>query len=426
MSVTSEELFAELSENFGAASEFDPFAHYAERRRAQPVMAGDIMAELGLPSFAGGGGTRPVYTLFRYADIVAALRDHKTFSSALWLDLFEPLAGRSILGMDGEEHRAWRSALLPVFTRKAVAEWTESIVVPTARDAVARLRASGDRRADLVDFAQRFPMRIIYEIIGLPGDEEIYERFQVLAVSTLIALAPQTDPSKADLAIRNFQRATEAAEQLRQMIAPIVAARRAEGATGKDLISNMIAADFGGGRLNDAQITDFIRGLLQAATDNTTRQFLNTTLLVLERPKEVRDAVRDDRSLLPAAMIEAERYDGPVALLTRITTRDTVVRDVKIPAGSGISLVVNSANRDEDAFTDPEVFDIRRNEATPLVFGLGRHACAGMNIARSEIQTVLEVMFDQLRNLRLDPDAPAPTIRGVHARAPERLPVVWD
>ena len=424
MPVGSEELFAELGENFGASAVRDPYALYAERRRTAPVTEGDVLAEFGLPSFAGAGGARPVYSVFRHADVVEGLRDHETFANRIWLDIFVPLAGRAILGMDGEEHRGWRGVLLPVFTRRAVESWTESVIRPAAQAGVAELRRAGNR-ANLVDFAQRFPMRMIYEIIGLPADRENYDHFQTLAIRLLIGLAPQSDPAKADLALRNFQRAIEAAQELYAMIMPVVASRRAEGATGADLISHMIRAEFEGGRLDDEQITNFVRTLLPAATDNTTRQFLNTATLLLERPA-VLDEVRADRSLLPGALAEGERFDGPVAVLTRITTREVEVAGVTIPQEAGVSFVINSANRDEQAHHEPEVFDIRRRGPTPLVWGLGRHVCPGMNLARSEIGCALEAMFDALPGLRLDPDLPAPEIVGMHARSPAALHVVWD
>ena len=72
------------------------------------------------------------------------------------------------------------------------------------------------------------------------------------------------------------------------------------------------------------------------------------------------------------------------------------------------------------------VFDIARKGRMPLQFGLGHHVCPGMNIARSEIGITLETMFDSLPGLRLDPDAPPPAIRGVHARGPAELHVIWD
>ena len=425
MTATTKELFAQLANTFGATTVEDPWELYARHRRDEPVSDHDVLTDFGLPSFASAGGARPVYSVFRYADVVGALRDHETFANSLWLDLFMPLAGRAILGMDGEEHRAWRGLLLPVFTRKAVGSWTETVIRPTAQRSVAELRDAGNS-AELLDFAQRFPVRMIYEIVGLPsGDDEAYDAFQRLAITLLIGLAPPAGEVDAEAAMARFQNAIAASAELLEMILPVVTACRADGAEGDDLISHMIRSEFEGGRLDDEQIANFIRTLLPAATENTTRQFLNCLTLLLQRP-QLLDAVGQDRSLLPGALAEGERFDGPVAVLSRIATRDVEVAGVAIPEGSGVALVVNSANRDEDAFADADTFEIHRKAGVPLVWGLGRHVCPGMNTARSEIAAALEAMLDQLPNLRLDPDAPPPVIRGVHARGPAALNVVWD
>jgi cytochrome P450 len=381
------------------------------------------MAEFGLPSFVSAGGTRPVFTVYRYDDVAAGLRDHETFASSLWLDLLGPITGRTVLGMDGEEHRRWRGLLLPVFSRKAVETWEETVVRPAARQAVAELRSRGNG-ADLIGFAQRFPIEVIYQILGLPVDDELYDHFETLALTMLLAFAPQADSSESGGA-DTLQAAIGAAAELGELIEPIVTARRSEGSTGDDLIGQLLRTEFEGRRLDDEQITSFVRSLLPAATDNTTRQLLITAALLLERPDALR-AVRDDRSLLPAATLEAERYDGPVAVLSRIATREVEVAGVTIPAGAGVSFAVNSANRDETVFVDPDRFDIGRAGPKPLTWGWGRHVCPAMNTGRSEIKVGIEALLDGLPGVRLDPDAEPPIIRGLHTRSPAGVHVVWN
>jgi cytochrome P450 len=421
---TSDEIFAELSDAFGATTIDDPWDVFAEKRRTTPVMEGDIMAEFGLPSFAGRGGERPVYSLFRYDDLTAALKAPSAFSSSIWLETFEPLAGRVILGLDGEEHRKWRGLLLPVFTRKAVESWEEAVVRPLAEQGLEELQDG--KRADLVKFAQRFPVRMIYAIIGLSDAEGDYERFQSLALQMMLGLSVESDPEKFDLMMERYQRAMKAAEDLWELVLPVVQKRRAEGADGDDLISHMINAEFEGGHLDDEQIAGFLRALLVAATENVTRMFLNTATLLLERP-ELLERVREDRSLLAPVTAEAERYESPIGILARITTRDVEVGDTTIPEGAAVILVMASGNRDESVFSDPDSFEPGREEAAKsLSFGAGRHSCPGMNIARAEITNALNVLLDKLPNLRLDPDAEAPRIVGVHARGPATLCVAWD
>lgn len=419
MPATGNELFAQMAAKWGATVVEDPYAFYAERREHAPVVDEDVLEHFGLPSYVSAGGTRPVFTAYRYEDVAAGLRDHETFASSLWLDLLGPITGRTILGLDGEEHRKWRGLLLPVFTRRAVEGWNETVVRPAAQRAVAELR-SGDRRADLVSFAQRYPIQVIYQVLGLSVEGDLYDHFESLSLTMLLAFAPETDGS-TDALVNAIAASTEMAEIVR----PIVTARRAEGATGDDLISQLLRAEFEGGRLDDEQITTFVRSLLPAATDNTTRQLLVTAALLLGHPEDM-EAIRADRSLLASATVEAERFDGPVAVLSRVTTREVEIAGVTIPEGAGVSFAVNSANRDERAFLDADRFDIRRRGRTPLTWGLGRHVCPAMNTGRSEIRIALETFLDELPGVRLDPDVAPPTITGVHARSTAALRVVWD
>jgi cytochrome P450 len=417
------ELFNELAVRFGATAVDDPYDFYARRRREEPVVAADLMVEFGLPSFISGGGTRPVFTVYRYADVAAGLRDQETFSSSLWLELLEPITGRSILGLDGDEHRRWRGLLLPVFTRAAVQAWEKRVIRQAADEGVARIKAQ-EGRADLVEFAQRFPLQVVYEIIGLPADEEVYEEFERMALTMLLAFAPEPESAELGSQEEVFLAAIAASAELYEMIKPIVVSTRAGGADGDDLISQLIRSEFEGRRLDDDAVTGFIRSLLPAATDNTTRQLLISATLLLERP-EVLEEIRQDRSLLPAALVETERFDGPVAVLSRITTREVEVAGVTIPAGAGVSFAINSANRDGDAFPDPDVLDIRRQGERPLVWGLGRHVCPAMNTGRAEIRVGIEALLDELSDLRLDSDADPPQIRGLHTRSPATLNVAW-
>jgi cytochrome P450 len=405
----------------GAVAVEDPYEFYAQRRRDEPVVNEDLMLHFGMPSYIGYGpdGPRPVYSVYRYEDVAAGLRDHETFVSSLWLDLLGPITGRSILGLDGEEHRRWRGLLLPVFTRRAVESWNERFVRPAAVRGVRKLREYGDR-ADLTAFAQSYPLEVIYQVLGLPLDEEVYDAFERMSLTMLLAYAPETDGSTTAM-----ENAVAASNELFEMLLPIVSARRAKAEDGDDLVSQLLRAEFEGRRLDDEQITTFVRSLLPAATDNTSRQLLVTAALLFERPDDLA-AIREDRSLLANAAIEAERYDGPVAALSRIASRDVELGGVTIPAGAGVSFAINSANRDERVFDDPDHFDIRRQGVKPLTFGLGRHVCPALNTGRAEIKIAMDAILDELPGVRLDTDAPPPTIVGVHARSPLSLNLTWD
>jgi cytochrome P450 len=427
MSVTSDDVFAELSLELGAKLVGDPYPIFAERRRETPVMVGDIMSEFGLPAMAASlDGSRSMFTFFRYDDIVAALRDPETYSSSVINDVFEPILGRTVLGMDGLEHRSYRGLLMPSFTRRLVEIWQQQILRPVARRIVGELGASPDKSANLVDFGLRYPVRMIYEIIGFPADnQQSYDEFARGGLTLLIAISG-VNPSDPEQTARAVGRAIQESQGLYGRILEIVQHKRAHDADRDDFIGHLLRAEFEGAKLTDEQIAVFVRSLLPAASETTTRTWLNVMVCLLERP-DLLDELRSDRSLILPAIDEGMRLEPAAVVLGRITTREVQVRGVDIPARAGVTLAAGSGNRDPEAFENPDEFDIHRKGAKPnLSFGFGPHLCPGMNTARIEMLEAIDALLDGLPNLRLDPDSTPPTIRGMMMRSPEALRVVWD
>jgi cytochrome P450 len=412
-------VFEELNEYYASGVE-DPYPLLAQRRREMPVMEGDIAVELGAPS-PGAMHDGPVYTLLRYDDVRAAFLDAETYSSEIWTELQGPLVGRTMLAMDGDEHRMWRGLLTPVFNPRWLAGWETRTLLPLAHQLIDEF-ASG-RRAELTDFAFRFPVRAIYEVIGFDDQQDSYDDFARLAYEMLFQMAVK--PDQPEVTQRNIMRAIAAAQTGLERIMPAVARKRAAGARDNDLICHMINAEFEGRTLTDEEIASTLRSLLMPATESTTRLALNTLTTLLRRP-ELLDEVRRDRSLLTLAIIEAERYEPVVLELPRVTTRDVEVRGVTIPKGAAVMLCVSSANRDEEAFPEPDEFRLDRTNTSSLTFGFGSHMCVGRTTSRSEIAAMIGALFDRLPGLRLDPDIAPPVIRGVTMRGPDGLHVVWD
>lgn len=426
MAVSRTDLFDELSRGLGADLVGDPYPTFAERRSSTPVMEGDIMVELGLPSMTQVlGPDAPLYTLFRYDDITDTLRDGETFSSSLISQVFEPFFGRVILGMDGSEHRTWRGIIKPAFAKRLVDYWHDQLVRPVARQVVEEFAAAGGGRGDLIDLAVRYPVRIIFEVIGFPREEDGYDRFSQAGLRMGLAVNG-INSSQPEETMRAVQSAQAASTAMYDTILPIVAARRAAGAEGEDLIAHLLRAEFEGEQLDDDQITQFLRSLLPAAAETTSRSWLNVMVCLLERP-EVVEEIRADRELLLAAINEGLRLESSTTVLGRVTTREVQVRDKTIPAGAGVTLAIASGNRDEATYERPDVFDLHRRSPKPaLNFGLGPHFCPGMQTAKVEMLETTNALLDALPGLRLDPDAPTPAIRGMMARCPATLPVVWD
>lgn len=416
---------AGLSHAFGGDI-IDPHQLFRELARARPVHPGDVLARFGMKSMASSGVDRPVFTLFRHKDVLAVLRDAATFTSGINQErmgfLFDDLM---ILGMDGADHHFMRSLLQPAFGGGVVARWSKRLIRPLIEtEFVAPLLAKGHCEL-FTDFAIPFPVRSVYQIIGLPDDPKAYAQFaawglQILAAPTGDA---ERDPEGAQA---TREAALRASRGMYDQLLPIIAARRASGAVeGDDLIASLLRASHDGRALNDHEIACFLRTVLPASAESTTRTFANLVSMVLA-DATLEAALRADRGLIGAAIDEAVRLEPVISVITRKVEADVTISGTTIPRGAAVLLCIAAASRDGEVYADPERFDVHRPRRIPLGFGSGPHMCIGMQVAKVEMVTALNLLFDRMPRLRLDPDYPPPEIAGVLFRSPAALHVRWD
>ncbi|MDZ5455113.1 MULTISPECIES: cytochrome P450 [Azohydromonas] len=413
-----ERAFSGVADNYRGA-DVDLNALYREMRRDSPVLEENFMGRLGVPNIAGLDPDRPTFTLFKYADVMAVLRDAANFTSGFIAEgLGSFFDGLILTGMDGEAHRRARALLQPIFMPEVVNRWRPRMDRIVREEYLQPLVPQG--RADLMDFGLHFPIRLIYALIGFPDDKP--EQVKQYAAWALAILAgPQVDAERARVARKA---AMEAAQALYDAVKVQVAQVRANGATGEDLISRLIRAEYEGRSLDDHEVTTFVRSLLPAAGETTTRTFGSLMVLLLERP-ELLERVRRDRSLVSKAIDEAVRFEPVATFKVRQAAKDLEIRGVKIPKGAMVQCIVASANRDEEAFENSETFDIDRKPKPSFGFGFGPHMCIGQFIAKTELQVALNAVLDLLPDVRLDPAQPAPQITGAQLRGPHAVPVVW-
>jgi cytochrome P450 len=413
--------FKSVSANFGGTMD-DPLPLYRERMRVEPVMKGNILEELGVPSMFGQAKGKPVYTLFRHADLLQVLKDQDTFTSSLIGEGLGSFMGTFMLtAMDGDYHRRMRALLQPCFTPVALKEWRSNLIDPVIRDQyVAPLVPRGS--ADLIaDMGLGFPVRVIYSILGF--SQEDTKGVEIFAAMALKILAgPKRDPEAAAIARKE---ALEAAQALYNFVKPVVMKRRAEGAEGNDLIGRLLRLEYEGEKLSDEQVTDFVRMLLPAAAETTTRSFGSLMVLLLERP-ELLEKIRADRSLINKAIDEAIRLEPVATTKVREVARDVEIGGVQIEKGSILTLIVHAANHDEAVFENPDEFNIFRTQKVSFGFGFGPHMCVGLFIAKAEIESAVNAILDLMPNIRFDPDKPKAKIKGVGLRGPESIYVKWD
>lgn len=404
--------FADVASNY-RGSDVDLHAVYREMRMNSPVLEENFMARLGVPTIAGLDASRPTFTLFKYDDVMAVMRDASNFTSGFIAEgLGAFFDGLILTAMDGDAHKNIRNLLQPVFMPETVNRWKETKIDRVIREEYIKPLVP-NKGGDLMDFALYFPIRVIYSLIGFPEDRPD-EIEQYAAWALAILAGPQVDPEKA-AAARGA--AMEAATALYDVVKVVVAERRASGAEGDDLISRLIRAEYEGRSLDDHEIATFVRSLLPAASETTTRTFGTLMTLLLENP-DVLERVRNDRSLVSKAIDEAVRLEPVATFKVRQAAKDMEIRGVQIPKGAMVQCIVTSANRDEDAFENGDVFDIDRRPKPSFGFGFGPHMCIGQFVAKTELNCALNAILDLMPNIRLDPSKPAPEIIGAQLRGP--------
>jgi len=213
-----------------------------------------------------------------------------------------------------------------------------------------------------------------------------------------------------------------ASAAMRAYLTPIVEDRKAHPTD--DLVSDIVTAEIDGERLGDEHIYGFLRLLLPAGAETTFAAMGNCLLALLEKPA-VLDRVRSDPSLLDAVVEETLRWETSVTMVNRETTCPVEIDGVEVPEGVSLVCATGSANRDESRYTDPDLWDLDRNEPPHIAFGTGRHQCLGMHLARMELRIGLAALLQRLPGLRLDPDD-AVRVEGLAFRSPPRLPVIFD
>ncbi|MHB8465966.1 MAG: cytochrome P450 [Acidimicrobiales bacterium] len=380
----------------------DPYPEFARLREQSPVVRQDGPDPAMAPTFA----------VYRHADVVRVLRDGATFSSAPIAQGMADVWGRKIIvGMDAPEHQRHRALVSSAFRQSTLARWEDSLVRRVVDDLIDAFVDRG--HADLVQaYTSAFPARVIAGVLGLP--EADYPQFQQWAVGIINIMS-------------DWEAAIVCAGELREYLSSIVEARRHDPRD--DLITDLVTAELDGEKLDEEEIYSFLRMLLPAGIETTYRSSGNLMHLLLADPDQL-DAVRDDRSLIPQAIEEGLRYEPPVLMTFRLATTDTALSGVQIPAGSTVTSVLASANRDPDAYDNAEAFDIFRDPKQHVSFGSGPHLCLGMHLARMETRVALDALFDRLPGLRLDRVEAERTDARITGdllfRSPTSLPVVWQ
>jgi cytochrome P450 len=319
-----------------------------------------------------------------------------------------PLTPPSLLVSEPPDHTRYRKLVSRVFSARAV----EKLRDRTQQIATELLdQIDPSRPVDLVEaYCSLLPVTVIAEILGVPERD----RERVLRLGA--AAAPSLD---LGLSWTKFRQVESALREFDQWLGQHLDDLRRH--PGDNLLSQLVAASEDGVSLTDVELRS-TAGLVLAAGFETTVNLLGNGTALLAGDPEQRRLLAERPELWPNAVDEVLRLDPPVLLTGRMIMADTEVAGVPVPRGSVMVALLAGANRDPEAFPEPDTFDVTRHNARDhLSFSAGRHFCLGAALARMEGEVGLRSLFERYPAPRLEEGALRRSTRIL--RGYERLPL---
>jgi cytochrome P450 len=382
----------------------DPHEVLAELRAHCPVAHVDTPA--------------PFVALVREADVAAALKDTSTWSSAAGPGLAheDERSVNILVNSDPPVHSLERKVLASAFRPRVVAR-LEPVIRTTMTGLLDRFAPRG--RGDLMtEVVNPLPLIVVSEMVGVTDVDHDDLRRWVKTLSASVGYPRGAMPTEIVTASR----------EMTAWCLDQVARRRSDPGfhqQAEDLLQTLLTCELDGRPLSDAEIVSFMQFILVAGTGTTSLLIGNLVHRLIDHPDQMA-LVRADPGLIDAAVEESLRYDAPALGLFRTPTRDVTLHGVNIPAGHKTLVMFGSANRDPEAWEEPDRFDVTRDLSTlrrHLAFGFGIHYCLGAPLARLEGRIALEEILARLPDMALDGEptrVPSMALTGF-----DTLPIRW-
>ena len=315
-----------------------------------------------------------------YEDVDYVLRNPKIFSSDKAGERVgggtgikdEKTAGKLLNQSDGAQHRRLRALVQRGFTLKAVQE-LENVLRKKARTIFCKLKV-GDKLDFAASISPEIPTQAICTVLGVPEKDrkDLCEWIDlgIEAASTSVI-------------------ASEYLAKIRHYSKSLIETKRDRPTL--DIFSRIVHAEFeeDGSKLTDYELGSFFSLLFPAGAETTTRSITGAMQAFIDNPREL-EKLRANKTLVKSAIEEVVRWTTPSVYKRRTAKSEAVIKGCRIAIGDKVTVWEMSANRDEQVFEDPFLFNIERKPNKHLGFGAGAHFCLGASLARLELKIVLE------------------------------------
>lgn len=322
------------------------------------------------------------WSLFHHEDVAAVLADSETYSN---VSQFLAIPN----GMNPPIHGRYREALDALFAPDQMRR-----IEPRAREIAVELLVpmlAAGKVEFIEDFGTPFALKTQCAALGWP--EQQWE-----------CLGGWAHDSQLDA----FDRVPGAGKALASLLSGHVKAnlesRRASPSNTVDATDILLSIELDGVRLDDDQIVSILRNW--TAGHGTVVAGLSIVVLHLAQDPALQDRLRNDPSLISAAIEEILRVDGPLVANPRTTTREVEIRGRVIPKGEKLTLMWIAANRDPHTFNNPDTINIDRSTVDSLVWGQGIHVCQGASMARLEMRVALEELLARTKHFECAGNTP--------------------
>ncbi len=353
-----------------------------------------------------------LWMITRYEDVVNGFKDTVNLSASPNGESIGGVFGPTLMEYDGDDHTKLRNIVAPQFVGMKL----KTLLPVVTRNAMALISQFTERQAKLIadqastageidivdDFATRLPLNVILDVMSLP--QEAHEMFHQWYPAMMNGI--NGGPHLRALGVK-------ANQDYHDYLDPLIDARAKD--PGEDLLSRLATARVDGQQMTKAEIKSFASLILVAGAETTDKAIANLWYQLLSNPDQWA-AVQANSELLEPAFTEMMRVHPPAAAQMRKAVRDIHLHGETIPAGAYVSLSIYGANRDERVFTEPDRFNIFRDDlflgremrggyqqdgrSGHLGFGLGKHFCAGYQLARAETVIGTKMLMPVIRNPR--------------------------
>ena len=355
----------------------DPYPTYARLKKKDPIHWSRLIK---------------CWIVSTHRDVDSTLRDHKRFANDFrsaqdQLTAEQVNEVHSMLYLDPPDHTRLRSLVSQAFTKGAI-----DAIYPRIEKIVDDLlnQVSGQKRFDAMEaLAYPLPTIVISEMLGIPPEDRA--RFREWSDDLAGSLEPGLNPIE-------LQAINESLEALTEYFDTIIKSRQAEPRD--DLVTSLISAEEEGEKLSHQEVLRTLT-LLLVAGNETTKNLIGNGLLALLRQPDQLAKVHASPELIPSAIEELLRYDSPVQMDSRVALEEVKMGGKNINIGQEVVCLIGSANRDPEAFPDPDKLVIDREPHSHVSFGRGIHHCLGAQLAQVEGHVALRKLVDRYPHIRL-------------------------